>query len=120
MTAKSRRCALCRQPSNTVFDMVNKGLSDAFKSVSVLVVLVDPRCPEVAVARAVTDGSALNFVLHPGEGPCQAKLSFSRLTSGGGYQLRQAELACMVGPDSTACLAVPPNGGAELDLVPFA
>jgi hypothetical protein len=100
---------------NTVADMVNKGLPDAWKTGPIL---ADARYPEVIVARAVTDGSALNLVLHPGDGPCRAELGFSRLTPGRGYRLRQADLACIAGPDGTARLTVPLTGRTELDLVP--
>jgi hypothetical protein len=102
---------------NTVRDMVNKGLPEAWAKGPLL---ADARYPETIVTRAVSDGSALNLVLQPGAGACQTELGFSRLRPGGGYRLRQTDEPVIAGPDGTARLMVTLDGRTELDLVPVA
>lgn len=69
---------------NTVRDMVNKGLPEAWKTGPLL---TKATYPEVLVTRAVSDGQALELVLRAGEGPVRTELGFGRLKPGGGYRV---------------------------------
>ena len=100
---------------NTVRDMVTKGLPDAWATGPIL---ADAKYPEAIVARAVTDGTALNLVLHPGAEPCRTELGFARLVPGKSYRLKQADALIVAGADGTARATVALDGRTELDLVP--
>jgi len=69
---------------NTVRDMVTKGLPEAWAKGPILSHAV---YPDVIVAYAVTDGTALDLVLQPGEGPVDAALAFDRLVPGRSYRV---------------------------------
>jgi hypothetical protein len=49
--------------------------------------LAEAAYPDVLVARAVTDGAALDLVLRPGNGPVRVTLGLDRLTPGGRYRV---------------------------------
>jgi hypothetical protein len=102
---------------NTVRDMVNKGLPEHWAKGPIL---ADARYPQAVVTRAVSDGSALNLVLHPGAGPCQAELGFARLIPGRRYAVQQLNTSLLVNADGTARMTVPLSGRVELDIVPVA
>lgn len=100
---------------NTVRNMVTKGLPEAWAKGPIL---ADAKYPEALVTRAVTDGRALNLVLHPGAEPCRTELGFSRLVPGRAYRIRQADTIVTAGADGTARATVSLDGRTELDLVP--
>jgi len=100
---------------NTVRNMVTKGLPEAWATGPIL---ADAKYPEAIVARAVTDGTALNLVLHPGEEPCRTELGFARLVPGKSYRLKQADTLIVAGADGTARATVALDGRTELDLIP--
>ena len=102
---------------NTVRNMVNKGLPDAWANGPIL---ADAKYPETIVARAVTDGSALDLVLHSGNGPVEAEVGFARLKPGRDYRVRQTDARVTAALDGTARLTVPLDGRVELHLVPVA
>jgi hypothetical protein len=102
---------------NTVRDMVNRGLPEAWKKGPILAGAV---YPDVVVARAVTDGEALNVVLHPGAEPGAFGLDFARLVPGRKYRVRQTGqefTADTTGRQGISCQLA---GRTELDLVPVA
>ena len=102
---------------NTVRDMVNKGLPDAWATGPIL---ADAKYPDVIVTRAVTDGSALDLVLQPGDGAVQAELGFARLKPGKSYRIRQSDKSLTAALDGTARITVPVEGRTEIHLVPIA
>ena len=58
--------------------------------------LTDVAYPDVLVARAVTDGEALDLVLRPGAGPKRVSLGFERLCPGRRYRVIGAESQVLV------------------------
>ncbi len=71
---------------NTVRDMVNKGLPEAWRNGPLL---AGANYAECTVTRAVSDGKALDLVLRAADAPCRTRLDFSRLTPGASYKLVQ-------------------------------
>ena len=102
---------------NTVRDMVNKGLPEAWRTGPLL---AQATYPEVIVTRAVSDGSALALVLRAGGQPCRTTLGFSRLTPGRQYRVVQSGQTLTAGPDGTASLDFDLAARSEIDLVPVA
>lgn len=100
---------------NTVRNMVTKGLPEAWATGPIL---ADAKYPEAIVTRAVTDGTALNLVVHPGDAPCRTELGFARLVPGRSYRLKQADTLLVAGADGTARATVSLDGRTEFDLVP--
>lgn len=100
---------------NTMRNMVTKGLPEAWAKGPVL---ADAKYPEAIVTRAVTDGQALNLVLHPGAETCRTELGFSRLVPGRSYLIKQTDTIVTAGSDGTARATVSLEGRTELDLVP--
>lgn len=62
-------------------------------------VLADTAYPEVLVARAVTDGTALDLVLRPGTGPVRATLRIERLEPRRGYRVNGATTPDIIATD---------------------
>jgi hypothetical protein len=87
-------------------DLVTRGLPASWCEGPVL---EDAPYPAVLVARAATDGKALDLVLRPGEGGGRVKLGIGRLISGRSYSVTGALTAEVVA--STEGLA-----GIEVDL----
>ena len=100
---------------NTIRNMVVKGLPKAWAEGPVL---DRAAYPEVIVAHAVTDGSALNLVLHPGEQPVQTTLGIKRLRPNGRYRVVQTGEAVTADGQGRADLSVQLAGRTEVDLVP--
>ena len=107
--------AMTWSKANTVRDMVNTGLPEAWKTGPIL---AEATYPDVIVTRAVTDGSALDLVLRPGAGAVQAELGFARLKPGRSYRVRDRDLRVTAGMDGTARLTVPLEDRMQLSLVP--
>ena len=102
---------------NTVRNMVNKGLPEAWKAGPILSQAV---YPEAIVTRAVSDGEALSLVLHPGGEPVRTQLDFARLIPGRGYRVRQTDERVFASATGTAAIDVMLGARTELDLVPVA
>jgi hypothetical protein len=68
-------------------DLVAHGVPDAWRTGPML---ADVAYPEVLVAKAVTDGAALDLVLLPGAGPVRTKLAIERLVPGRSYAVSGA------------------------------
>lgn len=102
---------------NTVRNMVNKGLPEAWATGPIL---TDASYPEVIVTRAVTDGQALSLVVHPGAGPGLAKLGLARLVPGRDYRVVQSEARFTAGPDGKASFSIDLPDRVALDIVPAA
>jgi hypothetical protein len=100
---------------NTLRNMVNRGLPEAWAKGPVL---AQAQYPQVIVARAVSDGAALNLVLHPGAEPGIAALGLGRLAPGRSYRSVQSGVQFKAGPDGCHNLAVKLDGRTEVDIVP--
>jgi hypothetical protein len=100
---------------NTIRDMVNKGLPEAWAKGPIL---SDAQYPEVIVARAVTDGQALNLVLHPGGDPVEADLGLSRLVPGRSYRVVQTGAPIIADGLGCAAFKARIDGRTPIDIVP--
>lgn len=102
---------------NTIRDMVNKGLPEAWARGPIL---ADAPYPQVIVGRAVTDGDALDLVLHPGGEGGPAEIGLSRLVPGRGYRVVQTGAQFTGTADGTARLSVTLDGRTPIQIVPVA
>ncbi|MBH1992267.1 MAG: hypothetical protein I8H86_05210 [Sphingomonadaceae bacterium] len=102
---------------NTIRDMVNRGLPDAWARGPIL---SDAAYPDVIVGRAVTDGVALELVLHPGAGDIQSQISLDRLVPGRSYRIIETDDRFTAGMDGKARLTVALAGRTPLTIVPVA
>lgn len=100
---------------NTVRDMVNKGLPEAWKTGPLL---TRATYPEVLVTRAVSDGSALELVLRAGGEPVRTELGFGRLKPGGGYRVVETGQALIADAQGQASLTFDLDKRSQLTLVP--
>lgn len=101
--------------ANTVRDMVLTGLPEKWRSGPIL---DEATYPDVVVTRAVSDGDALDLVLHPGEGPTVAMLSLARLKPGRQYRVTQTGDVLTADAAGKAHLSVPLAARHELNIVP--
>ena len=75
--------------------------------------------PEVLVARAISDGTALDLVLHPGRGDGPQTVGLARLTPGARYAITGAAVSEIVAsPEGTAEAVVVLRGRTEVRLSP--
>jgi hypothetical protein len=74
-------------------DLITQGMPEAWVRGPRL---TDVAYPDVLVARAVTDGEALDLVLRPGAGPKRVSLGFERLCPGRRYRVIGAESQVLV------------------------
>lgn len=102
---------------NTVRDMVNKGLPEAWKTGPLL---TKATYPEVLVTRAVSDGHALELVLRAGGEPVRTELGFGRLKPGGGYRVVETGQALIADAQGQAHLVFDLDKRSQLTLVPVA
>lgn len=102
---------------NTVRDMVNKGLPEAWRKGPIL---SEATYPEAVVTRAVSDGEALDLVIRAGDQPCTTRLGFARLVPGRGYRVVQTGQTVQAGADGTASIDFALDRRSELKLVPVA
>lgn len=100
---------------NTVRDMVNKGLPEAWAKGPIL---AEATYPDVIVTRAVTDGEALDLVLHPGGQAGAFDLGFARLKPGRSYRIVQTGQTLEAALDGRATASVAVQGRTEIKLVP--
>ncbi len=100
---------------NTVRDMVNKGLPDAWKTGPIL---AEASYPEVIVARAVTDGEALDLVLHPGAEPGPQRLGLARLVPGRSYRVQQTGAIFTADAEGKAGIELVVSGRTPIEIVP--
>ncbi len=101
---------------NTVRNMVNKGLPDAWANGPLL---SEALYPETIVTRAVSDGKALSLVLQPGGTGGKVHLGFSRLMPARRYRVRQTGAELIADADGTGGLDVVLDTRSEIDLVPL-
>jgi hypothetical protein len=105
----------CGRP-NAHYDRVNFGIPDAWARGPIL---DEADYPQVLVARAVTDGDALDVVLRPGDGGGRRRLGFARLRPGATYTVRGGvEHQIVAAGDGTASAHVDLDGRRELRLSP--
>ncbi len=102
---------------NTIRDMVNRGLPEAWAKGPIL---GQATYPDVIVGRAVTDGEALDLVLHPGAGSVRSEIGLERLKPGRGYRIAQTDERFVAGADGRAQLTVALDGRTPLHIVPLA
>lgn len=102
---------------NTIRDMVNVGLPEAWAKGPIL---ADAVYPDVIVGRAVTDGTALELVLHPGAGERRSDIGLDRLVPGRNYRIIETDERFVAGMDGKARLTVVLTGRTPLTIVPVA
>lgn len=100
---------------NTVRDMVNKGLPEAWKTGPLL---TKATYPDVLVTRAVSDGQALELVLRAGGEPVRTELGFGRLKPGGGYRVVETGQALIADAQGQANLIFDLDKRSQFTLVP--
>ncbi|OYU36857.1 hypothetical protein [Novosphingobium sp. PASSN1] len=100
---------------NTVRDMVNKGLPEAWKTGPLL---TRATYPEVLVTRAVSDGQALELVLRAGGEPVRTELGFGRLKPGRGYRVVETGQALIADAQGQANILFDLDKRSQLTLVP--
>lgn len=99
-----------------VRDLVRHGMSQAWQSGPRL---AEAAYPDVLVAKAVTDGRALECVLHPGSGPVRTRVHVDRLRAGGRYVVRGATPTAVVADAHGAItLDIDLGGRTELTVEP--
>jgi len=97
-------------------DLVAFGAPDTWRQGPVL---SEVAYPDVQVAKAVTDGRALDLVLRPGTGPVRTVLLVERLAAGREYAVTgAAQQTCVAGPDGTAVIEVDLGGRHEVRIAP--
>lgn len=101
--------------ANTMRDMVNRGLPDAWRRGPIL---ADAKYPDVIVGRAVTDGNALELVLHPGKGAVEADLEIARLQPERAYKVRETGEAIAADAAGKARVTLPLSERREVTIVP--
>ncbi|MFA7594878.1 MAG: hypothetical protein WCY92_00875 [Novosphingobium sp.] len=101
--------------ANTVRDMVNRGLPQAWRTGPIL---SEARYPEVIVTRAVTDGEALELVLRAGGEAGTTELGLDRLVPGKSYHIRQTGANLTADSQGKARFTIPLAGRVELTIVP--
>src|ERR1700757_4447496 len=104
--------------ANAHYDRVNYGIPDAWARGPILDAA---DYPEVLVARAVTDGEALDLVLRPGDRGGRRRLGFARLRPGVSYAVRGGVQDRLVAAaDGTAAAHVGLDGRLGVRLAPDA
>ncbi|KRB80413.1 hypothetical protein ASE01_02770 [Nocardioides sp. Root190] len=82
-------------------------------------VLDEAAYPDVLVAKAVSDGTALDLVLAPGEGPVRTRLTLAQLRPGASYDVRGGREQSLVADGAgRATLEVDLGGRLELRITP--
>jgi hypothetical protein len=80
-------------------------------------VLEEASYPDVMVARAWSDGTGLDLVLHPGRGAGAQPIGLARLTPGAAYHVTGAQEAEFTATaDGTAKLSIPLSGRTEVKI----
>lgn len=100
--------------ANTVRDMVTKGLPQALRDGPILASAV---YPAVIVSHAVSDGSALDLTLQPGNGACQAELGLAQLKPGELYRV-QGGAEFRASANGTATVSIALDAKQRLRIVP--
>jgi hypothetical protein len=102
--------------ANAHYDRVNYGIPDAWARGPILDVA---DYPHVLVARAVTDGEALDLVLRPGDRGGRRRLGFTRLRPGVTYAVSGGvEDQIVAAADGTASAHIDLEGRLEVRLMP--
>lgn len=97
---------------NGLRDLIAHGAPDAWRSGPRL---ADAAYPDVLVARAITDGRALDLVLRPGAGPVRTTLALDRLQAGRTYRVDGARTETLTADAAgTALIEVDLGGRHEL------
>ena len=107
--------ALTYGKANTIRDMVNTGLPEAWRTGPIL---SDATYPDVIVGHAVTDGQALDLVLHPGQGPVSTAITLGRLRPLGRYRIKATGAEFVASERGEAELKLAVHSRTELNIVP--
>lgn len=102
---------------NTMRDMVNKGLPEAWRKGPLL---TSAKYPDVLVTRAVSDGAKLDLVLRAGTGPIRTELGFGRLVAGRSYRVAETGQVVTADGQGQANLTFDLDKRSTLTLVPEA
>ncbi|MCW2751853.1 MAG: ldi 1, partial [Aeromicrobium sp.] len=92
-------------------DLVAHGVPDVWRTGPML---AEAAYPEVLVAKAVTDGSALDLVLLPGAGPVRTKLAIERLVPGRAYAVSGGVSSLTADTDGRALVEIDLGGRHEV------
>jgi hypothetical protein len=97
-------------------NMVLEGLPEVYRNGPRL---AEANYPEVLVARAVSDGAALEAVIHPGAGNRRVRLGLDQLIAGRSYRAVGAvDQAIVADPLGRADIVVDLEGRHELRILP--
>lgn len=101
---------------NGLRDFVTRGAPEAWRTGPVL---AEAAYPDVLVARAVSDGRALDLTLRPGAEPCRTTLRLERLEPYAGYTVQGGiSDSLLASPTGTATVTVDLGDRHEVRIVP--
>jgi hypothetical protein len=95
-------------------DMLDRGLPGAWREGPIL---AEAPYPAALVAKAVTDGTALDLVLQPGNGASRVTLGIARLAPGGRYTI-DGGTDLVAGSDGRADVQIDLAGRTEVRIAP--
>lgn len=99
-----------------VRDLIGGHLPEQWKTGPIL---AEAAYPDVLVARAVTDGNALDLVLRPGNGALRSTIKLARLNPGQAYRATgAASTEISADAEGTALVDVDLNDRTEVRMVP--
>ncbi len=102
--------------ANGLHEFVNHGAPDEWRRGPIL---AEAAYPDVLVAKAVTDGHALDLVLRPGAGPCRTNLRLQRLVPHRDYRISGAvDEKFTASATGAATVTVELSDRLELSVVP--
>ena len=102
--------------TNGMHDLVREGMPQAWREGPVL---ARAQYPDVLVAKAVSDGKALELVCRPGRGGGRQTLGIAGLEPGAAYRVEGArETSAKAGPDGTLDVEIALDGRTELRVLP--
>jgi hypothetical protein len=102
--------------ANGMHDLVTRGMPDAWRRGPLL---EEAAYPHVLVAKAVSDGRALDVVVYPGREAGRRELGLTQLTPGGRYRCVGAlESELLADPQGRARIHIDLEGRHELQVQP--
>ncbi|HEY2735776.1 MAG TPA: hypothetical protein VGI70_17380, partial [Polyangiales bacterium] len=102
--------------ANGMHDLVSRGMPEAWRRGPLL---EEAAYPHVLVAKALSDGRALDLVVYPGHEPGRRELGFTQLTPGGRYRCAGAvESELVADAQGRARIHVDLDGRHQLQMQP--